>query len=413
MRFPALRNLDIVPVQENGETMICLSDPEGYVDGQVALSGAAFFVAACLDGTTSATEISEAFLKQFGARISDENIHKVVDSLDQTGFLYSERFFALRTAARKAFDALDARPAYLAGKSYPDDPAKLHDFLHDLLRTPNQAQPNELAGPVRFLLAPHIDYARGAPAYAAAYARTDGSRPTRIFLFGVAHAGAESPFVLTRKNFDTPLGTVHTDVDLVERLANACPWDPFESELAHRTEHSIEFQAVMLAHQFANRLDEIRIVPILCGPLSTDNVPDDPAAVAGVAEFLAACRDEARSDDVLVVAGADLAHVGRRFGDDFDVDERVVRMVEARDREDLELALKGDALGFYQSVMKDGNARKVCGFFCIYSALSTIDGAAEQGKLLHYGCAEDPAGGIVSFAGAGFPPKAGGDKNGK
>ncbi|MCX5768765.1 MAG: AmmeMemoRadiSam system protein B [Candidatus Hydrogenedentes bacterium] len=405
--MPALRNLDAAPVEENGETFICLSDPEGYVDGQVSLSGPAFFVAACLDGTTSMDDIRTAFAKQFGAQISEETVHKVVDFLDKSGFLQTETFFELRAEARRAFAAVDTRPAWLAGKSYPGEPGELREFLGHLLHTPHQAQGHKQSGSVRFLLAPHIDYGRGAAAYAAAYTHTAGARPRLVFVFGVAHAGAEAPFVLTRKHFATPFGTVQTEVDVVGRLAEVCPWDPFESEMAHRTEHSIEFQAVLLAHLLGNRLDEARIVPILCGPLRAETPPADPAHVAGVADFLAACREEARGGDVLVVAGADLAHVGRRFGDDLDVDEGVVRAVEARDREDLAFALKGDALGFYQSVMRDGNARKVCGVSCIYAALSTVDGTAGGGKLLHYGYAEDPVGGIVSFAGAAFPRKPG------
>jgi len=411
MILPALRNLDAAPVEENGETFICLSDPEGYVEGPVSLSGPAFFVAACLDGTRSAADIGQAFAEEFGAQIAEETIRKVVDFLDKTGFLHSETFFALRTAARREFAALDTRPAWLAGKSYPDEPAELREYLGHLLGPAGRAT-NRNAGPVRFLLAPHIDYGRGAAAYAAAYTRAGqytpaaGQTPRLVFLFGVAHVGAEAPFVLTRKHFATPLGTVQTEVDVVERLAKVCHWDAFESEIAHRTEHSIEFQAVLLAHVFGRRLDKMRIVPILCGPLGIEASPGDPAG-SGVADFLAACREEAQGGDVLVVAGADLAHVGRRFGDDLDVDEGVVRLVEARDREDLAFALKGDALGFYQSVMKDGNARRVCGVGCIYAALSTVDGTAGAGKLLHYGYAEDAAGGIVSFAGAAFPRKRG------
>jgi len=57
-----------------------------------------------------------------------------------------------------------------------------------------------------------------------------------------------------------------------------------------------------------------------------------------------------------------------------------------------------NAEGFYSSVMKDGNQRKVCGLNCIYSALRTLDGIATIGEPLHYDYAEDPAGGIVSFA---------------
>ena len=72
-----------------------------------------------------------------------------------------------------------------------------------------------------------------------------------------------------------------------------------------------------------------------------------------------------------VVAGVDLAHVGRRFGDAFEIDDEIVHAVKARDDEDLACALNLDADGWYASVMKDGNQRRVCGLNAIY-ALSLI-----------------------------------------
>jgi MEMO1 family protein len=100
---------------------------------------------------------------------------------------------------------------------------------------------------------------------------------------------------------------------------------------------------------------------------------------------------------VSVIAGADLAHVGRRFGDPFDIHDGVIRQVEERDREDLQHVLTGNATGFYHSVLRDQNQRRVCGINCIYAALRAVDGAGGQGALLHYDYAHDPAGGIVSF----------------
>ena len=120
----------------------------------------------------------------------------------------------------------------------------------------------------------------------------------------------------------------------------------------------------------------------------------------GVTAFLDACRGivEATPQRLSVIAGADLAHVGRRFGDAFDVDNTLVSAVEASDREDLQHVLAGDADCFYQSVMRDQNRRRVCGLNCIYAALRTVHGSIRDGELLHYDYAHDPAGGIVSFA---------------
>ncbi len=120
----------------------------------------------------------------------------------------------------------------------------------------------------------------------------------------------------------------------------------------------------------------------------------------GVIEFLLACREIIASDpeQFCVIAGADLAHVGRRFGDAFDVSNTIINTVAARDQEDLQHVTTGHADRFYQSVMQDRNQRRVCGLNCIYAALKSIDGSIAEGQLLHYDYAHDPAGGIVSFA---------------
>jgi AmmeMemoRadiSam system protein B len=105
---------------------------------------------------------------------------------------------------------------------------------------------------------------------------------------------------------------------------------------------------------------------------------------------------------VSVIAGADLAHVGRRFGDAVDISEPIVQGVAKRDREDLQYITAGDADGFYRSVMQDRNERRICGLNCIYASLKTIARSGVTGELLHYDYAHDPAGGIVSFADIAF-----------
>jgi hypothetical protein len=69
------------------------------------------------------------------------------------------------------------------------------------------------------------------------------------------------------------------------------------------------------------------------------------------------------------------------------------------------LRLKAD--DFYLSVVGVSNKRKVCGLSALYTALRLIKASAGEapgaGKLLAYGQADDPAGGVVSFASAEFP----------
>ncbi|MBN2308389.1 MAG: AmmeMemoRadiSam system protein B, partial [Candidatus Hydrogenedentes bacterium] len=314
------------------------------------------------------------------------------------GFLLTEQFENLYREVTEAFAASDTRPAHLAGSSYPDDPGALRTYLNGLfdgMDAPPVA-PAERR-PVRCLIAPHIDLDRGGAAYAHAYHRlAQGPAPRTVLIFGVAHAGPPAPFVMTRKHFATPLGVVTTNLDAVERLAAACTWDPFEDEIVHRTEHSIEFQALMLAHLFGG---QTRIVPILC---SGPEEPDASSPSDAVAPFLRVCRDMAAESDgaLAVIAGADLAHVGLRFGDEFDIDDEVIARIRARDTEDLGHVVTPDPAAWYRSVMSDGNQRRVCGLHSIYAALESVEGLVERGDLLHYAYAADPAGGIVSFAAA-------------
>ncbi|MGQ4809942.1 hypothetical protein NKDENANG_03381 [Candidatus Entotheonellaceae bacterium PAL068K] len=367
MALPALRQIDAFPIDHDGQRFICLRDPDGIVSEQLMLTAPAFFIACHLDGTNDITDIQYAFARQFDTQIlASADVHSLVASLDEQGFLLTERFDARRRQVEASFAAAEVRSAYLAGKSYQKKPELLRAFLDALFEGDNGPgeRPQGSGGdgaPLRCLIAPHIDFHRGGPAYAHAYWRLfQHAPPETVFLFGVAHASPPVPFVLTQKHFDTPFGTLETDRAIVRRLEAACTWDPYAYEIVHRTEHSLEFQAVMLAYLYG---PTVRIVPVLCGffglELAATNVPiPEP-----VTTFLNVCQQVVASSPgrLSVIAGADLAHVGRRFGDAFDIDAAIVQGVTARDREDLQYVVAGDADGFYQSVMKDQNQRRVCG----------------------------------------------------
>lgn len=402
MPLPALRNLEVMPLEQDGRTLVCLQDPEGLVEDPAVLSPVAFFVASQLDGKTDVVDIQHTFARRSrGVLLMSEDIMKVVEFLDQNGFLNTERYFALREHVVDAFASSETRPAYMAGKSYPADAKDARAFLDDLFARHDEATHATGATEVRLrgLVVPHIDFGRGGHVYVRGYRRLGKQgAPSTAFIFGVAHAGGPAPFILTRKHFETPLGLMETDTDIVDALAAACRWNPFEHEILHRTEHSIEFQVLMLAYLYG---PSVRIVPILCGAFSAESDAMPPDEIEDIAAFLARCREVVSHSDesAVVIAGADLAHVGRRFGDSFDITDGIVRLVEQRDKEDLSFVTARDAGRFYRSVMKDGNARRVCGLGCIYATLKTLEGIAQDGEILQYDHAPDPAGGIVSFAG--------------
>jgi len=409
--LPPLRAIETVLIEHEGQPHFCMHDPSGCVEEQLLLSPHAFLIASCLDGENDLAAVQSIFAQQCGgAQVPQYQIMQVVEYLDQAGFLLTPRYLKRLARMEAEFREAPLRPTAFADKSYPSDPALLRAFIDSFFVIdggPGALGPRggDDAPPLRGVIVPHIDFTRGGAAYAHGYKRLyEAGVPRTVFIFGVAHAGGSTPFIVTRKPFATPFGVLDTDRDAVDHIAAACGWDIFSNELAHRNEHSVEFQAVMLAYLYGTA---VRIVPILCAPFSEDCDNTDPSGIEPVATFLEACRAYAAPAErrVSVIAGADLAHVGKRFGDPFDIDDGVVEAVRLRDEEDLAHAAACAPQRWYGSVMQDGNARKVCGLGCIYATLKMLDDAC-VGRVLHYGHAPDPAGGIVSFASMAFAESA-------
>ena len=166
--------------------------------------------------------------------------------------------------------------------------------------------------------------------------------------------------------------------------------DCFASELGHRGEHSIEFQAVFLRYLLGGRRD-FTIVPILASfaheALARGAGPEDDPRVA---RFLDAVAETAAAQKrrVAFVAGADLAHVGPRFGDPAPISPEELARVEREDRAMLRPVASGDAAGFFASVEADGDRRRICGFSPIYALLRCLPGVS--GVVRHYGQWPDP-----------------------
>ena len=91
---------------------------------------------------------------------------------------------------------------------------------------------------------------------------------------------------------------------------------------------------------------------------------------------------------VAFVAGADLAHVGPRFGDPEPVSPDALARVEREDRAMLEAVAGSDAAAFFASIEADGDRRRICGFSPIYALLRCLPGV--PGVVRHYGQWPDP-----------------------
>ena len=157
---------------------------------------------------------------------------------------------------------------------------------------------------------------------------------------------------------------------------------------------------MFLRHLLGDR--PAKIIPILAGLGYEQSTGESPLRSRSVERFLDAVRKVVDSSGAVVIAGADLAHVGPRFGDARAFDESERKALGETDRESLDHAVRGDAEGFWSHVAGDLETRRVCGLAPIYSLLRTITPGAE-GHLRHYEQNVDAdEGSIVSHAALGF-----------
>jgi MEMO1 family protein len=255
--------------------------------------------------------------------------------------------------------------------------------------------------PLRGLVAPHIDFSRGGPTYAHSYrALANHSGANKFIIFGTCHTFMRQRFALTLKDYDTPLGAARTDKEFVTRLASKLSTDYFRDEFAHRAEHSIEFQAVCLRYILGDRAN-YTIVPILVGSFhDIYEIGGTAANDSGIQEMVNSVTEVMREQPgtYCIIAGADLAHVGRRFGDSSGPSVASLKEVETADRAFLKLVESGDAEGVFQSIASDGDRRHVCGYPPIYMTLRCIE--HPRGELLQYRqWADLESGAAVTYAG--------------
>ncbi len=399
--YPRLRAVEAFPAVVSGQEVVCFRDPQHYCRTVVYVPAKTAAILGLFDGRHSLLDIQEAFARRFGVLLFREQLVEVIRSLDEHLLLDSPRFADRRAEVEAGFRRAKVRPAFLAGQGYPADPDTLRRQLDAYFAGPDGpggTPPSPASAGLVGLVLPHIDFARGGPCYAWGYRELEGAPPAdRYLILGTVHAPISRAFAMTRKGFETPLGMAETDQEFVDRLLAGVGEGYLEDELAHRGEHSIEFQAVFLRHRLpATR--PLRIVPILCG--SFHQVIEErrsPAETPEIEAFVAALRGVMASlgGRTVILASADLAHVGPRFGDPRAITPGRLREVEAADRDMLAAVEGGDAEAFYRAVARDGDRRRICGLPPIYTLLRLLPGA--RGRILRYSQWPDPQG-TVTFS---------------
>lgn len=370
---------------------------------------------------------------------------------------YNQQLRKMMFQPQTNYQAAPFRTPFIAGRGYPAYPDKLQpyldeyiadaqrtkyvlpehsptdifskknsvpDFKEQVYRTlPENYISNEsttVAGKVRGLLSPHIDYARGGSVYGAVWkdAAEAVKQADLVIMIGTDHYGHD-PFTLTRQHYATPYGVLPTAVDIVDKLAIAIDGvsgngAAYHGEFRHSKEHSLELVSVWLHHmlEHTEKENSCELVPILCGGLhhhiynATD--PADDLLLNRVLEVLQeVCKDR----NALVVASGDLAHVGPAFsGPPLNEARRTV--LQNADRMLIESMVQGDSHAFFESIRSVKDHNNVCGVTPIYltmrllSMLKAAENAAEglAGTAVAYDTcpADDTNTSVVTISGILF-----------
>ena len=194
----------------------------------------------------------------------------------------------------------------------------------------------------------------------------------------------------TAKDFQTPLGRVTTDREFVEQAEAALGQPLCEDEFDHTAEHSIELQVQIL--QVLRPEQDFSIVPVLCpdvcGPTGTAPRDGQGVDVRGFADVLSRLLGATPQRTVLI-AGADLSHVGQRFGDEAAATPASLERVGTDDQDLLQLLEQRREDAFVERLREAGNPTRVCSAGCIYALLRALPD--QPCRILRYHQATDMA----------------------
>jgi len=402
MDFPKLRYLEAFPVNSQGEKFVCLRDPLNMTDKIVFLPLPVYFIVTMFDGQHSIRDIQAAYMRHFGQFLYTEKLHDLITQLDTNLFLESEKYLARKSDLEKEFRNASKRLPVHAETSYSADPGELRTKLDQHFEEVRKQRSRDsvLANkPPKAIMAPHIDLRVGALCYAWAYEQIKEGDFDLFVVLGTAHAQTNHLFVATCKDFETPLGTIRTNRSLLENLKEKCGDHLFEDEFVHKQEHSIEFQMVFLRYLLTNG-KEFEVLPILCGSFH-QMIYDrkSPHAVEEFQQFIDSLRELLAKSKLrtCLIAAADLAHIGLRFGDALAPDDLELAKLKQEDEAKLKHIEKLDKDGFWASIACDHDSRRICGFPCIYTMLNLLE--AQEGRLLKYNVMDDRnTGSAVSYA---------------
>ncbi len=379
-----------------------IRDPYHYSDAMLIIPPPLVQCLECFDGSQTDLDL-RALLTRITGRFDVSDIaNHLTETLNKSGFLENDTFARMRSDKQREFAAQTVREPAHAGAAYPDDPAELREVMGEFMTTEAPAETPSTDG-VFAIAAPHVSPEGGWRSYQAAYRMLGPEHREKTFvILATSHYGEADKFGLTRKSFRTPLGESQTDTRLVDWLEQRGGAAVSMEDYCHSFEHTVELQMIFLQHLMGV---DVKILPILVGSYANSiyrgGMPEDNEEVRRFLETLGELR-EREGDKLFWILGVDMAHMGRRYQDDFEATagQGLMQSVAARDGQRMQCIEEMNAAGFWSLVQEQHDDLKWCGSSPFYTFLKTAPQA--RGELLNYEQWNIDEQSVVSFAGMAF-----------
>lgn len=404
--LPRLIDVQANVTHHNGQAVLFVSNRLRMSDGGLCVPMSLGCVLDLLDGRRSLEEVQKEALLRAGLRLEISVIEELVHALEGIYVLDGDRYRSRKKEMEREFLESSIREPVCAGAVYSADPGRLLGELDRLYTMPGgpglPRRVDKPDGSLRMIYTPHIDYRRGRHSFAWGFKEiAERSDATTFVILATSHYSLRR-YVLTRKSFRTPLGVARSNERFVDELESQLGRGPFEDEIAHKPEHSIELVTVLLQHALAGRV--FSIVPILVGSfedyVESRTSPDGCETTRRMIEAIRTAEARCGEKTCYVVSG-DLAHIGPKFGDPWRIDSSRSQWCRAADQALLARIETASPADLFAAMASDQDQRRICGFPPLYVAMAAAQ--PSHGNVLCYDQFVDPSGfEIVSFASIAF-----------
>ena len=413
--------------------MLALGDRAQIADRQVVTNPLAQFYLSFMNGEHTIDQLTEQARNAASQQrnvpeqaidlLTPDNARQLVAQLDNAGLLEGPVFQAKLEQLRADYDKSDTLPPGMTAafadalvEHHAQEGEELTDAIKaergpDLLRSQFDAWINQILEPVddpafdtlpKAIVAPHLDYSRGWPNYAHVYGRLRVvDRPDRVIILGTNHFGRGTGVVGCDKGFESPLGVCEYDEDfanvLKTNLGDDLSAKLFEHRYDHEREHSIELHIPWIQHTLGHAdtgAPPKVFAALVHDPAQANGDSYDGNGVA-LEPFVGALKSAIASapGTTLVVASADLSHVGRSFGDQQPLVGDEPEAVQARekvlhhDREMLELVKEAKASELVASMAWQQNPTRWCSVGNMVATMLVTE--AQSVRVLNHAAAAD------------------------